>query len=45
MIGEVMLGNANMCSFQIALQKIFKMGSTALKNWEKAKAGLLAQLY
>lgn len=44
-IGEVVLGNVNMCSYQIALEKIFEMENIVLKTQEKAKAGLPAQLY
>lgn len=32
-----MLGNVNVCSYQIALEKIFKMESTVLKKTEKDK--------
>jgi len=39
------LGNVNVCSYQIALEKIFKMESMVLRNQEKAKAGLPAQLH
>jgi len=44
MIGEVVLGNANVSSYQIALEKIFKIEIT-VKNQKKAKAGLPAQLH
>lgn len=40
-----MLGNVNVCSYQIALEKTFKMESIVLKNQKKAKVGLPAQLY
>lgn len=35
MIGEVMLGNVNVCSYKIALEKVFKMESIVLKNQKK----------
>lgn len=37
MIGEVMLGNVNVCSYKIALEKVFKMESIVLKNQKKGK--------
>lgn len=37
MIGEVMLGNANVCSYQIALQKNIQDGKHSAEKWGKGK--------